>query len=147
MIELSVFKKLMQEYGGRLPLLTLEEFFNGNTNEYSIAPNQWGFGRPPLAEMWKILSKIESTPNVAWVRIVLHDDTEIEECNEEETLNLYGDTIVLCTTSEPDEIENLVNCEFLCSDGVIVIKDSEINIFSRIPPVPEGFRCLEIVWD
>lgn len=147
LIELSVFKKLMQEYGGQLPLLTLDEFFNGNTDEYSIAPNQWGYGRPPLSEMWKMLNKIQSIPSVDWVRVVLHDDTEIEECNGKETLNLYGDTIVLCTTSELNEMENLVNCKLLCSDGVVVIKDSEINIFSLIPPVPEGFMCLEIVWD
>jgi len=147
MIGLDTFKRLMKEYGGRLPLLTLDEFFNGNTNEDSIAPNQWGEGRPSLAEIWAVLQKTESMPNMAWVRIVLHNDTEIEEYNGKEILKLYGDTIALCTTAQPMEIEKLVNCEWLCSDGVIAIKDSELNVFSCIPPIPEGFSCLEIVWD
>ena len=45
MIELNAFKKLMAENDDRLPLLTLDEFFSGNTAEDSIAPNQWE-GRP-----------------------------------------------------------------------------------------------------
>ena len=33
MIELDAFKKLMEENDDRLPLLTLNEFFEGNTAE------------------------------------------------------------------------------------------------------------------
>ena len=147
MIELEMFKKRMQENGERLPFLTLEEFFTGNTAEDSIAPNQWGYGRPSLAEIWEVLRKTEAKATVAWVRVVLHDDTEIEECNGHETLSLCGDSIVLCTTDQPSEIEKLVNCEWLCSDGVIAIEASELAVFSCVPPVPAGYRCLEIVWD
>lgn len=109
MIELDTFKKLMEECEERLPLLSLDEFFNGNTSEDSIAPNQLGYGRPSLAEIWEALHKLELMPDMAWVRVVLHDDTEIEECNGEEVLNLYGDSIALCTTIQPMEIEKLVN--------------------------------------
>lgn len=147
MMELDTFKKLMQEYGERLPFLTLDEFFNGNMEEDSIAPNQWGYGRPSLAEIWEVLHKIESMPNMAWVRVVLHNDTEIEERDGKEILNLLGESIALCTTAQPAEIEKLANCEWLCSDGVFAIKDSELNFFSHIPPIPDGFQCLEIVWD
>lgn len=147
MIELSTYKKILEENEERFPLLTLDEFFYGNTSEDSIAPNQWGDGRPSLAEMWEALRKIELLPNTEWVRVALHDDTEIVECNGEEALNLSGDSIVLCTTAQPEEIETLVNCEWLCSDGVIAIKASELKIYSYIPPIPEGFHCLEIVWD
>ena len=144
MIELNTFKKLLEENEHRFPLLTLDEFFNENTSEDSIAPNQWGWGRPPLAEMWKMLQKVELLPDIAWVRVALHDDTEIQECNGKEVLNLAGESIVLCTTAQPAEIEALVNCKWLCSDGVI---DATLNIYSCIPTIPEGFTCLEIVWD
>ena len=126
MIELGTFKKILEENEERCPLLTLDEFFNGNTEEDSIAPNQWEFGRPTLSEIWDILQKIELMPNIAWVRVALHDDTEIVENNG---------------------AEELVNCEWLCSDGVITIKASELNIYSCVPPIPENFNCLEIVWD
>ena len=147
MIELNTFKKILEENEERFPLLTLDEFFNGNTEEDSIAPNQWEFGRPTLSEIWDMLQKIELMPNIAWVRVALHDDTEIVENNGAEELVLAGDSIVICTTILPTELEKLVNCEWLCSDGVITIKASELNTYSCVPPIPENFNCLEIVWD
>ena len=147
MIELNTFKKILEENEERLPLLTLDEFFNGNTAEDPIAPNQWGFGRPTLSEIWDMLQKIALMPNIAWVRVSLHYDTEIVENDGNEVLNLAGDTIVLCTTILPAELEKLVNCEWLCCDGVITIKASELNTYSCVPPIPENFDCLEIVWD
>lgn len=147
MIELNTFKKILEENEERFPLLTLDEFFNGNIAEDSIAPNQWEFGRPTLSEIWGMLQKIELMPNIAWVRVALHYDTEIVENDGIEVLNLAGDTIVLCSTMLPEELEKLVNCEWLCSDGVIIIKTFELNIYSCVPPIPENFNCLEIVWD
>lgn len=75
------------------------------------------------------------------------DNTEIRENNGAEELALAGDAIVICTTILPAELEKLVNCEWLCSDGVITLKVSELNIYSCVPPIPENFHCLEIVWD
>jgi len=40
-----------------------------------------------------MLQKIELMPNIAWVRVALHDDTQIEEYDEEEVLTLAGDLI------------------------------------------------------
>ncbi|MDO5096425.1 MAG: hypothetical protein Q4D65_07675 [Peptostreptococcaceae bacterium] len=147
MIELKAFKKILEENEGHLPLLTLNEFFCGNTEEDSIAPNQWGFGRPELSEIWDMLQKIESMPSIAWVRVALHDDTEIVENNGTEELILAGDTIVICTTILPAELEKIVNCEGLCSDGIITAKASELKNYSCVPQIPENFACLKIVWD
>ena len=44
MMDCNIFKKIMDENEERLPLLTLDEFFEGNTAEDSIAPNQCDFG-------------------------------------------------------------------------------------------------------
>ena len=77
MIELNTFRKIMNDNEDRLPLLTLDEFFAGNTAEDSIAPNECDFGRPSLVQIWDFLQKIEELPNIAWVRISLHNDTEI----------------------------------------------------------------------
>lgn len=147
MIELNRFKNILKENDERFPLLTLDEFFQSNTEEDSIAPNQWGEGRPSLAAIWDMLRRIESMPNIAWVRVTLHDDTEIKEGDEKEALILAGESIVLCTNIQSPELEKMVNCEWLCSDGVIEIKPSSLAIYSCIPPIPEAFHCLEIVWD
>ena len=145
MIELDVFKRRLEEDKEHLPLLTLDEFFDGNSEEDSIAPNQWGYGRPALAEMKDILRRIELMPNVAWVRVALHDDTEIREYNETEVLDLAGDSIVICTGMTPEELEKAVNCEWLCSDGVI--ESNPCIYYSCIPPIPDNYNCWEIVWD
>ena len=147
MIELNKFKKILNDNEKRLPSLTLDEFFNGNTEEDSIAPNQWEFGRPTLAEIWDMLQKIELRTDIAWVRVALHYDTEIIENNGKEELILAGDTIIICTAIPPAQLKKLVNCEWLCSDGIITIKLSELNTYSCVPPVPANFNCLAIVWD
>ncbi|MDD6468028.1 MAG: hypothetical protein PUF50_07615 [Erysipelotrichaceae bacterium] len=97
-----------------MPLLTLDEFFCGNAQEDSIAPNQGGFGRPSLAEIWDLFRKIELMPNVAWVRVALHDDTEIIEDHGTEVLSLSGESIVVCTDMKATELEEIANCEWLC---------------------------------
>ena len=90
MIELDTFKKLMVENNDRLPLLTLDEFFEGNTAEDSIAPNDCDFGRPSIAEIWELMRNLEKRPDIAWIRIELHNDTEIAEYDGNEVL---GDTV------------------------------------------------------
>ncbi len=117
MMDCNVFKKIMDENEERLPLLTLDEFFEGNTAEDSIAPNQCDFGRPPLARIWDMLQKIEGMRNVAWVRIALHDDTGIIEYEGKEMLELWGDEIIICTSVQASELEELVDCKWLCSGG------------------------------
>ena len=44
--------------------------------------------------------------------------------------SIAGDTIVLCTAISPAELEKLVNCEWLGSDGVIKIKAVELSAYS-----------------
>ena len=148
MIELNRFKKILDENNNRLPLLTLDEFFEGNMAEDSIAPNQYGFGRPSLAEIRNMLQQIELMPSIAWIRVTLHDDTEIAKYNGKEVLQLWGDTILICTSLQASELEKLVNCEWLCSDGTEECEISDLDsIFSCRPLIPDGFHCFEIVWD
>ena len=148
MIELNTFRKIMNDNEDRLPLLTLDEFFEGNTAEDSIAPNECDFGRPSLAQIWDFLQKIEELPNIAWVRVSLHNDTEIAKYDGEEVLELWGDTIVVCTSVPEEELEELMKCQWLCSGGAEECDIADLDsLFSCRPPVPDGFRCFEIVWD
>jgi len=148
MIALDTFNKILEENGDRLPLLALDEFFEGNTQEDSIAPNQYGYGRPPISEIWALARTLENLPSVAWVRVELHDDTEIAELDGQGVLVLAGESIVVCTSLPAPELEIAAKCEWLCSGGVEKWKPSEMDrVFSRIPPVPEGFQCFAIVWD
>ena len=139
----EAFKKRVD--GERLPLFTLAEFFVNNDEEDSIAPNQWGYGRPTLAEIWKQLKKIENHPDVAWVRVALHGDTDVGVRDGEFVYEIAGDTIVICTTIKASEIEEIADCERLCSDGVNEYFDSEW--YTEIPDIPAGYRVLTLCWD
>lgn len=147
-IELNAFKKLMEENDDRLPLLTLDEFFEGNTAEDSIAPNDCDFGRPSIAEIWGLLLELEKRADVAWIRIELHNDTEIAEYDGKEVLVLAGESPVICTSLSESELETLARCDWLLSGGAEEWNASSMDsLFSCRPPVPEGFRCYAIVWD
>ncbi|MDR2869117.1 MAG: hypothetical protein LBV04_01575 [Deferribacteraceae bacterium] len=128
----SFFEKFNEDEA--LPLLTLEEFFSGNTEEDSIAPNQWGYGRPTLAEMLARFQELESRTDVAWVRVVLHDDTS-------EDMGICGDCLLICTSASIEEMEQAADTDWLCSDGAIDYEEDET------PPIPKNHHLLAIVWD
>ncbi|MEU6262060.1 hypothetical protein [Saccharopolyspora shandongensis] len=121
-----------------LPLLTIDEFFVGNTDEESLAPNQWGYDRPPLAEIEKRLRALAAEPGVDWVRVQLHDDThEVDE--------IAAEAIAICTDREPDDIEELLDSE--CPQAEGVIEGYAISDPGDEPAVPAGSRVLSLVWD
>lgn len=147
MIGLDSLKKIMGENEDRLPLLTLDEFFGGNTAEDAIAPNDWGYGRPPVAEIWDLFREMEQRPEIAWIRVALHDDT-MDSFNDTEEFTLYGDFIVVCTSMQGAALEELADCGRLCSGGAEEWEVSDLDsTYCCIPPVPDGFRCFAIVWD
>ena len=111
MINAAEYQRKTQETGEEYPLLTLEEFFVGNDDEYSIAPNQADEGRPSLDEIYAKFKSLESKDNIAWIRVILHDDTEIIESDDGEELALYGDSICVCTCISQEEVEALIDCD------------------------------------
>jgi len=56
-----------------MPSLSLEEFFDGNTDEHSIAPNAVGYGHPGLRVFKEVLERIRSEDRVVDVRIEVHE--------------------------------------------------------------------------
>ncbi|MEU5847775.1 hypothetical protein [Saccharopolyspora shandongensis] len=121
-----------------LPVLIIDEFFVGNTDEESLAPNQWGYDRPPLAEIEKRPRALAAEPGVDWVRVQLHDDThEVDE--------IAAEAIAICTDRESDDIEELLDSEYLQADGVI--EGYAISDPGDEPAVPASSRVLSLVWD
>lgn len=129
--------------GDRLPLLTLEEFFDGNGQEDSFAANRWGFGRPPLAEIAERLSHLRSDADVAWVRVELHADTEIDEPDGA----VLGESIVIGTTAPADELEARLDVSWLRSDGIVESDDSSLEDSCEVPAVDGHERIVFLVWD
>lgn len=145
MIGINEFKKMMEQDGECLPLLTLDQFFLDNVEEESIAPNQWLYGRPSISDISSMLKELEKNDTIAWVRVSLHDDTEIEVNDMgEEVLFLSGDTVIICTSVNIEELKKMIDMEWLCSDGII---SADMKDYFNVPDIPENYRCFEIVWD
>ncbi|MFG3223776.1 hypothetical protein ACGF07_03175 [Kitasatospora sp. NPDC048194] len=120
---------------GVMPLLTLDEFFDGNDNEGCIAPNQWGYGRPALAELAERFRAIEGREDVAWVRVQLHPETlEMDE--------LAGEAVAICTTADESACSAWI--DGFEASGVI---PELVDVFRDIPEVPPGATVWSVVWD
>ncbi|NJP66506.1 hypothetical protein [Streptomyces spiramenti] len=120
---------------GVMPLLTLAEFFDGNEQEQSIAPNQWGYGRPPLAELAEAARGVEAMPEVAWVRVQLHSETLTSG-------ELAGEALAVCTTATESEVERwIAGWE---SGGPVA---GLVDTYAEVPGVPPGARIWSVVWD
>src|SRR5688572_25162178 len=65
------------------PVVGLDEYFSGNTDEACIAPNQVGYGRPALAELYVKFKGIEKRADVQAVLVGIHPDwAEAKDCPE-----------------------------------------------------------------
>ena len=131
--------------GTRLPMLTIAEFFDGNTEEESLAPNQWGYGstRPSITVIAKLLRELEASSDVAWVRVALHQDTELDESDGW----ISGDYVAICTTATEDDIAGRLDTDALESDGVILAHADWDKWVCRVPEIPEEHHLCFLIWD
>lgn len=70
----AYLQSLNWKTGDPPPVVGLELFFHGNDEEESIAPNQWGEGRPPVAVLFAKFKAIAARDNVSDVFVGLHWD-------------------------------------------------------------------------
>ncbi|AZC19080.1 hypothetical protein [Pseudomonas sp. CMR5c] len=77
-----------------LPLVTLDEYFQGNDQEQSIAPNQWEFGRPSIARIHAHFKALEQRPDVQGVYVGLHQEwgeaLESDDWPAAENIHIYS---------------------------------------------------------
>ncbi|WP_020664956.1 hypothetical protein [Amycolatopsis benzoatilytica] len=124
----------------RIPLLTVEEFFAGNTAEDSIAPNQVGYGRPDLAEIAARLTALAADPAVAWVRVQLH-----EEMFEDGYDGLAAESVAICAELSDAALDTWL--DGLEAEPVWEGFSYPENDFCEVPAVPAGFRVRTLGWD
>lgn len=128
--------------GDRFPLLTLDEFFDGNVDEGSIAPNQQGEGRPALADIAARLEVLETDEAVAWVRVQLH-----EEMFEDGYDDVAAESIAICTSLPDTVLDRRLDVEELQASSVWEGLSYDEDLYCDMPPVPEGFRVVTLGWD
>jgi hypothetical protein len=125
----------------KLPVVPLALYFEGNSDEECIAPNQVGYGRPSLAELYAAFRAIEARPNVEGVFVGLHFDWS--EAEQDDALWPAGENIHILTTASIEEAETWI--DGLASDGLI-----EGWPYGKHPAAPTpspGFRVYTVCWD
>ena len=89
-------------------------FFEGNTEEESIAPNHWGFGRPPIAALHERFRQIAAKPEVDRVLVSLH----FEWANPDYADGFPpADAVIILSSARPEVVAHWV--DGLAHDGVL----------------------------
>jgi len=138
---LDKLKKLDEIDSKHLPVVTLDDYFIGNDDEFSIAPNQWEYGRPSIREIYSRLKEIEARPDVQGVFVGLHQDWEAALDNDAmwpaaENIHVYS--------SAPQEVADKW-IEGFESDGIG--PGWPYGKHAAAPEPPDGCQVYTIYWD
>lgn len=122
------------------PVVGLDLFFEGNDEEESIAPNQWGDGRPPLAELYARFKEIEARPEVSAVFVGLHFDWN----NPDDADSIPpAETVFIVTSASRSQVEGWLTG--LHADGAL--KGWPHGKPRNAPAVKEGHQVYWVSWD
>ena len=126
------------------PVVDLDLYFAGNADEESIAPNQWGYGRPPIAQLYARFREIAARQEVEKVLVGLHQDW----CDYDEAEVAAGrfppaENVHLFTTASAQEVERWI--AGMEADGVIA--GWPYGKPGNAPEPSEGYSVLSVCWD
>ena len=122
------------------PVLDYVMFFDGNTDEESLAPNQWGYGRPTMAELYARFAQIAQRPDVERVLVGLHGDWDdpafADGFPPAENVHIF-------TTASAAEAEKWI--DGMQADGVI--EGWPYGKPCNAPEPSAGYAVLSVCWD
>ncbi len=119
----------------------LDEYFEGNTDEESIAPNQVGYGRPSLSDLYVRFRQIKQRPDVQDVLVGIHGDWI--EAIDDPDLWPAAENIHIYTSASSEEVRKWI--AGLEADGPI-----EGWPYGKHPSAPTpkpGFKVFTVCWD
>ena len=96
------------------PVVDFHLYFDGNVEEESIAPNQWGFGRPPIAALYDRFKAIAARADVERVMVGLHHDWRHHHYDDSFP---PAENVHIFSSATPEVVESWL--EGLECDGVI----------------------------
>ncbi|MBJ7533854.1 hypothetical protein JDN40_07035 [Rhodomicrobium vannielii ATCC 17100] len=123
------------------PVVELDDYFEGNTREDSIAPNQVGWGRPGLAELFASLKTIRARPDVQAVLVGIHGDW-VEALDAEESWPA-AENVFIYTSARMSDVEKWI--AGFKADGVI--KGWPYGKHPAAPEPQNGYAVYAICWD
>jgi hypothetical protein len=123
------------------PVVALEDYFDGNSDEESIAPNQAGHGRPSLAELYAVFRRIQARDDVQAVLVGLHFDWS--EAEKDDRRWPAADNVHIYKRASLEEADEWITG--LDSDGILEVGRTA-SILRRLELKP-GYRVLTVCWD
>lgn len=121
----------------RCPLVSLEDFFEGNNDPGSIGCNLRTSDNPGITGFFHALMGIRNRPNVQDVLV------EISEMPEDETTWPFSDRIYIITSAEEDEVKSWMDALHPDEVGEGFIS----GIPPGAPPLRQGMRVYGVWWD
>lgn len=123
------------------PVVTLDEFFLANEDEESIAPNNWGYGRPSIKEIYRSLKEIEHRTDVQGVFVGMHD--EWSEALEDDELWPAAENIHILSCAPEAEVEAWI--AGIAADGLGTGWPYGEHKLS--PKPQDGYLVYTVYWD
>lgn len=113
---IKLIRKIMRQYdaGAEYPLVGVDEFFDGNGDLGSIAPNL-GDLHPGLETFWNVLRSIREREDVADVLVAIHECPEPDD-DADADMWPYAENVHVITRASAADVEAWVG-ELKC-DGV-----------------------------
>jgi hypothetical protein len=120
-------------------VLTLDEYFDGNTEEHStLCANN---GKPPSSEeLWRFLRGIQDKKEVSQVLVRVYDYCDAIEYGD---CWINADTVFVVTTASVDAV-GVWFTPLQCTD---IFEETDLTTFNNFPSVPHGFRVVGVWWD
>ena len=123
------------------PIVTLDEYFIGNMQEDSIAPNQWGEGRPSIKELYSQFKKVEAREDVRGVFVGLHQSWG--EALDDDSMWPPAENIHVFSSAPQEIAEQWI--DGIHSDGIGT--GWPYGKHEASPEPPDGFHVYTVYWD
>jgi hypothetical protein len=123
------------------PVVTLDDYFHGNSDEGCIAPNQVGYGRPSLADFYAQFKQIQQRPNVQAVLVGIHGDWT--EALTDPGIWPAAENMHIYTTVSAAEVEEWISG--LASDGAG--EGWPYGMHPAAPRLNPGYQVITVYWD
>lgn len=139
----KLIRNIMRQYdaGAEYPLVGVEEFFTGNTDTGSLAPNL-GDDHPGMEKFAAVFRGILKRDDVSDVVLAIH---ECPEPDEEADADIwpFAENVHVITSASAKELEGWV-AELKCdgvSDGWLYGEPE------NSPKIPKGYGVRTLSWD